>query len=127
MSDAPNRAEIDAKLDAANARTEARFASLQGDMDVRFVQMGGKIDSLSSDIRVLTSRVDETLKTMVSESKTTRGTMLVVGSTSILTVLGLIIMLWQATLSSQANMLAAFQSGISMIQLQPSGGPPTKQ
>jgi hypothetical protein len=41
-----SREEIDAKLEAAEARTEARFAQLSGTLDVRFANLDNKIDRL---------------------------------------------------------------------------------
>lgn len=126
MTDAPSRVEIDAKLEAAEGRTEARFAELKGDvnarfaemrgdMDVRFSQMNGKVDLLAHKIDGLTQLVDSTLKVVASENKSTRSTMIVTGIGSVLAVLALIITLWAAGLSMQANMLSSFQAGLSAV------------
>jgi len=47
MADQPSREEMNARLEAAEARTEARFAQLTGMLDVRLAVLDGKISLLT--------------------------------------------------------------------------------
>jgi hypothetical protein len=55
MAEPPSREEIDAKLEAAEARTEARLAQLAGTIDVRFANLDSKIDRLLDSVIRLSS------------------------------------------------------------------------
>ena len=111
----PSREEIAAKLEAAEARTEARFAQLTGTLDVRFANLDTKIDRLVNSVGQLSAVVDEAKKEGRADNKTTRWTIIVVVVASVLAGLAA---LW----TTQANLLAAFQAGLAVKTLQ--SGPP---
>ena len=111
----PSREEIAAKLEAAEARTEARFAQLTGTLDVRFANLDTKIDRLVDSVGQLSAVVDEAKKEGRADNKTTRWTIIVVVVASVLAGLAA---LW----TTQANLLAAFQAGLAVKTLQ--SGPP---
>ena len=135
MTDIPTRGEIDAKLQAAEARTETRYVELRADMDQRFMQMRAdmdtrftrlesKFDTLLGAVQGWGEEMRETRKAVVSENKTTRSTMIVTGLASVLAVLALVVTLWAAGLSVQANMLSSFQSGLSAVSTAITAKPP---
>ena len=109
MSD-PTREEIDAKLAAAEARTETRFTELSGKIDrladsiaVFASAIRGEIESLKSEVSGLKSDVDD----LRSDNKYTRWTIVVTVVASALAAIGA---LWV----TQANLLAAFSAGIAV-------------
>ncbi|KAA1057187.1 hypothetical protein [Azospirillum argentinense] len=122
MNDAPSRSEIDAKLEAAEARTETRFVQLQGDMDRRFTEMRAEMDQRFSGVeRRIDKLVDaaegwakemrETRQTVVSENKSTRLNLWIVAVSSVIAVgLGLY-SIHSLSIATQANMIAIFQAG----------------
>jgi hypothetical protein len=59
MTGPPSRQEIDAKLEAAEARTEARFTLLTGTLDVRFANLDNKVDRLVDTIGHLAGEISE--------------------------------------------------------------------
>jgi len=130
MSD-PTRQEIDAKLAAAEARTETRFTDLSGKIDrladslaVFASAIRGEIEGLKSEVSGLKSEVSG-LKSEVasvksdvanvksevdglrSDNKYTRWTIVV---TVVASALAAIAALWV----TQANLLAAFSAGIAV-------------
>jgi cell division protein FtsL len=130
MSD-PTREEIDAKLAAAEARTETRFTELSGKMD----RMADSIAVLGSTIRIELESVKSEIADVKSEiadvkadianvkadvanvksdvvdlrsdNKYTRWTIVV---TVVASALAAIAALWV----TQANLLAAFSAGIAV-------------
>lgn len=120
-----SREEIDAKLAAAEARTEARFAQLIGtidvrfaSLDVRFASLDNKIDRLANTVEQLTRQVQATegqltrqVEEVRSDNKTTRWTIIGVVVASVLAGLAAI---W----ITQGNMLAAFQSSLTVKTMQ---------
>ncbi len=103
MPDAPSRDEIAARLEAAEARTETRFAQLSGSLDLRFANLGQQIDQITTSINRLVSEVQE----VKADNKTTRMTTIV---TVIASVLAAIAAIWV----TQGNLLAAFQASIAL-------------
>lgn len=77
MTVPPSREEIDAKLEAAEARTQARFAQLAGTLDVRFANLDNKVDRLAGSIARPFTEVTESRREERAESRTTRITMIV--------------------------------------------------
>lgn len=93
----PTRAEIDAKLEAVEARTETRFARLEGKMDLLNQTMVGVANQMSE---------------VKSDNKNTRWT---IGITVAATMLAAIAALW----TTQANVLTAFQTGLAAHDARP--------
>lgn len=101
-----SREEIDAKLQAAEARTEARFAQLSGTLEVRFANLDNKIDKLVDSVSQLSKNVD----TVRADNKATRWTIVGVVVASLIAGLAAI---W----TTQGNMLAAFQASLAVKTL----------
>lgn len=130
MDDAPSRDEIAAKLEAAEARTEARISQLSGNLDgrfasldvrfasldVRFASLDHKIDSLADMVTNLTMAVKESRQEARAENSLTRKTIIAVSAGGILAGLAA---LW----TTQANLLASFQAGLALQQLHASAPP----
>jgi hypothetical protein len=110
MPDQPSREEINAKLEAAEARTEARFAQLGGTLDGRFAHLDTKIDQLVHTVTTLASGVSEIRNDVRSENRTTRWTIIGIAVGAAIAALAA---LW----TTQANLLAAFQSGVAVKAL----------
>jgi hypothetical protein len=113
MNDAPSRDEIAARLETAEARTEARFAQLTGSMDVRFASLEHKIDRLADTVTGLIGSVQEVKQDLKdvrqevkAEASLTRKTMIAVAVGGILAGLAA---LW----GTQANLLSAFEAGLA--------------
>jgi hypothetical protein len=123
--DAMNREEIEAKLEAVEARTETRFVELSGKIDRLgeiltgdhgvLAQMAGlradtfaQMASLRADtFAQMASLKTDTLAQMIAlkaDNKTTRWTVVVTVVTSVLAAAALV-------MSVQANLLSAFQAG----------------
>lgn len=126
----PSREEIDAKLEAAEARTEARFAQLTGTLDLRFSNLDHKVDRIADSVGFvsakmietadrLSAQLIETQREVRAENKTTRSTMIVTAIVSVITVIGILL---TVLLASQSNLLSAFQAGLAVktFQSQPS-------
>jgi hypothetical protein len=107
MADAPSREEIGARLEAAEARTEAKFAQLTGTLDVRFANLDNKIDRLIDVVGRLSSEVTR----VQADNRATRWTIITVVVASVLAGLAAI---WV----TQGNMLAAFQASLAVKTLQ---------
>lgn len=119
MNSTPSRDEIAARLEAAEARTEARFAQLTGTLDVRFANLDNKMDRLGELIERLSAEMGGVKAEMVgvkADNKFTRWTIVGVVVASILAGLAAI---WV----TQGNMLAAFQASLAVRTMQ--SGPPT--
>jgi hypothetical protein len=106
----PSRDEIAAKLEAAEARTEARIANLSGSIDVRFVTMDHKLDKIVDSLGGLASKIDG----VKADNKFTRWT--IVGIFVGATVAAL-----AALYATQANMLASFSAGLTALQVKVEG------
>jgi len=102
----PTREEIEAKLEAVEARTEARFTQLTGTIDVRFANLDGKIDRLVDSVWRLSEGVDAARKEGRADNKSTRWTIIIVVVASVIAGLAA---LW----TTQGNMLSAFQAGLA--------------
>ncbi len=111
MTDQVSREEINARLEAAEARTEARFAQLTGTLDVRFANLDSKIDRLVDLVGRLSTGVDEAKNEGRADNKTTRWTIIIVVVASVIAGLAA---LW----TTQANLLAAFQAGLAVKTIQ---------
>ena len=119
MSD-PTREEIDAKLAAAEARTETRFTELSGKID----RLADSIAVLGSTIRIELEGVKSDIANVKSDvadvrsdNKYTRWTIVV---TVVASALAAIAALW----ITQANLLAAFSAGIA-VRTETRESPPT--
>jgi hypothetical protein len=103
----PTREEIDAKLAAAEARNETRFVELSGKME-RIIEAVNRSNSdylrtageTKDDLRAVNQRI-------AAESKDTRH---VIIGTIIASVLAALAAIWV----TQANLIAAFQDGITL-------------
>ncbi len=98
----PTREEIDAKLQAAEARTEARFVSLDGKLDLVLNQISGFNDQVRDLKAEIKNDVKELRSEVRSENKTTRWTVFAIAVAALVGGLGA---LW----TSQSNLLSAFQ------------------
>jgi hypothetical protein len=107
MADSPSREEMAARLEAAEARTEARFAQLTGTIDVRFANLDNKIDRLVDSVGRLSSEVHR----VQADNRVTRWTIITVVVASVLAGLAAI---W----ITQGNMLAAFQASLTVRTIQ---------
>jgi hypothetical protein len=107
-----SREEMEAKLEAVEARTEARFAQLTGTIDVRFSNIENKIDRLADVVNIT-----------MAETKSTKLTVVVTTIVSVVTAIGIIL---AVLLASQSNLLSAFQAGLSVkvFQSQPPASKP---
>jgi hypothetical protein len=107
-----SREEMEAKLEAAEARTEARFAQISGTIDVRFSSIENKLD-----------RLTEVVNESMTETKSAKVTVVVTTIASILAAIGIIL---AVLLTSQSNLLSAFQAGLAVkvFQSQPSASKP---
>lgn len=121
MTDTPSRSEIDAKLEAAEARTETRFVSLQGDMDrrftdmrvdmdVRFTRLENKFDTLLRAAEGWGEEMRETRKAVVTENKSTRANLWIAAVGAVIAVVSAIYSIHSLNLATQANLLSAFQA-----------------
>jgi hypothetical protein len=113
------RSEIDAKLALVEARS-----------DIKFAELGGKIDHLILSIEGLgksTKEVENKLGTVITDNKNTRWTIAI---TVVASTLAALAALW----TTQSNLLGAFQTGLatrSAIESLPSaaqspGRPPNR-
>jgi hypothetical protein len=95
----PTHREIDAKFEAAEARAETRFVELSGKID----RVADSIGNLSSTVTSELQNVRTELRTVKSDNTFTRWTI-------VLAVLAAIGALWV----TQANLLTAFQAGLTL-------------
>ena len=102
---------MNARLEAAEARTEARFAHLTGTIDVRFANLDNKIDRLVESVGLVTNQMIEARKEVRAENKTTRWTIIGI---AVATVIAALAALWM----TQANMLASFQAALTVKAIQ---------
>ena len=118
MTDSPSRDEIDAKLDAAEARTEARIAHLSSAVEIRYSQLDHKVDSLAGKMDFLVSAMSEMkseIKTEIkTENRATRNMMWTASLGMLGIIVALVTWLYNAGLSEQANLLAAFQASLAV-------------
>jgi hypothetical protein len=107
-----SREEMEAKLEAAEARTEARFAQISGTIDVRFSNIENKLD-----------RLTDVVNDSMAETKSTKVTVVVTTIGSVLAAIGIIL---AVLLTSQSNLLSAFQAGLAVkvFQSRPSASKP---
>jgi hypothetical protein len=103
----PTREEIDAKLAAAEARTETRFVELSGKME-RIIDAVDR--SNAESLRRATETKDELRTVNQNLTKEGQDTRRVIIGGIIASVLTAVPLIW----ATQANLLAAFQSGISL-------------
>lgn len=90
--DHPTREEMNAKLEATEARLEVRFVQIDGKLD-RLVDKLGGLSGLLGDVR------DETKRTRI---------------TIVVTVVGAVVAGLAALYTSQSNLLQAFQTGLTV-------------
>ncbi len=75
---------VDAKLEAAEARTEARFTQLTGTIDVSFANLDGKIDRLIDSVWRLSEEIETARKENRADNKSTRWTIIIVVIVSVI-------------------------------------------
>lgn len=116
MSDDRSRdALIDAKLATVEARTETRFVELSGKID----RVVDSISSLGKEMSQRLGQVERELGTVRADNKTTRMTIVIAVAASVIAGIGAI---WV----TQANLLTAFQTGLSIKTEQPAPKAPAK-
>jgi hypothetical protein len=98
MADPPTREEVDAKLAALEARSEARLIELRSEMS----SVLEALQRLSADVR-------NDMAVTRSEGKSLRTTIFVTG-------IGLAIAIVAAVWTIQSDVLTAFQAGLSTVQ-----------
>lgn len=88
---------VDAKIAAAEARTDAKFATMQGDVRTGFAELAGKmdlilarIDGSNRETASLREEIKETKAAVRSENNSTRITMIVTAFGSVLAILGIL-------------------------------------
>jgi hypothetical protein len=113
MSDTPTRPELDAKLAAAEARTQTQIAELRGDLGAWRASLDHTISALVVKLGETSIAVAETKKVVQNESRTTRAAVWATAITSLLAVVAIMIGLVQINKAEEANLFAAFQSGIA--------------
>lgn len=106
MTAEPSREEIAARLEAAEARTETRFAQLSGTLDVRFANLDHKIDQLAESV----GQIAREVAAGRSEIRTARLAIVVAVVASVLAGLAVVFV-------TQSNMLAAFQASLAIKTL----------
>jgi hypothetical protein len=130
MADPLTRDEMNARLEAAEARTETRFAQLTGTVDLKFTQTDHKVDRIAANVQELSAVVHSAVTEMRADNKATIAVVKADGKstriavyTTILAVLALVAALWIAGVGVENNMLAAFQAGIGVRTLPPDAQP----
>jgi hypothetical protein len=113
MSD-PTREEIDAKLAAVEARTEARFVELSGKID----RVIDAISRSNTDFTTVAGQLRKEMGEVKTDNKNTRWT---ITATMILALLAAIAALWL----TQGNLLAAFQASLTLHEIS-NNQPPIK-
>lgn len=111
MTETPSREEINARLEAAEARTGTRFAQLTGTIDVRFANLDNKIDRLVESVGLLSTQMLDVRREVRAENKTTRWTIVGIAIAAVIAALAA---LW----ITQANMLASFQAALAVKTMQ---------
>lgn len=94
-STTPSREEIDAKLDAANARAEARITEMSGNIDLKFAHLENKLDALIGASNELKA-----------ETKFSRWT-----------IIGIVVAAMGVMFAAQANYISSFTAGIAAFQV----------
>lgn len=98
------RSVIDDKLDAVEARQDTKIAEVSGKLDLMFAEIkhqSGAFADLKSDVGELRTEVRE-------DYKGTRTTIIVTAIGSVLAIVALLY-------TSQANLLSAFQTGLTAV------------
>lgn len=111
----PTREEFDAKLATVEARAETRFTELGGKID----RVADSIMSLGSTMRSDLDDLRGEMRVVRSDNKFTRISIIVAMVASVLAGIGA---LWL----TQANLLAAFQAGLSVHET-PTSQPPNNR
>jgi hypothetical protein len=109
QSDEVGRAELDAKIAAAEARTGTTVTSLQGEMRVGFAELKG-------EMRLILERTDSIGRDVKTSRQWVIGTLIAVS----LAVAGIVFAVGQGTVSAvmsdRANILSAIQTTIGLTQ-----------
>lgn len=113
---ATERELVDAKLEAAEARTETRFVELTGKID----RLSDMVTNLATQVGNVRSDMREEIIEIKADSKFTRVSI-------ILAVVAAVLAGLAALYASQANLLAAFQAGLAGKQEIRSSVPPTSE
>jgi len=106
MSDAITRAEIDAKIALSEVRASAAYQAYASKVDAQVEAIRAQTADFRTEMR-------EEIAAVKADGKTTRATILVTAVATILTVIGLAYSLYQMNLAAQANLLSAFQAGLT--------------
>lgn len=101
-SDYATRELIDAKLQAAEARTETRITQLSGSLDLKVNHLENKIDQLVTAVNASTASFHDVKK----DNTFTRWT-----------IIAIVIAGAAAMYAAQANYIASFAAGISAFQV----------
>ena len=113
MADAPTREEINARLEAAEARTEARFTQLGATIEARSSVADHKIDLVSTKIDSLVTAFTEMKNDVKSDIKKTREVTITVGVSAVIAIIAVFVALWIAGINVEGNMISAFQAGLA--------------
>lgn len=97
---------VDAKLSAAEARTETRI-----------VELSGKMDRLTDLLTTSTVQLTQEVREVKADNKNTRWT---IGITVVVTIIAALAALW----TTQNNLIAAFSTGLGIHESQKTPTPP---
>lgn len=122
-----SREEMEARIDASEARIEGRIIGLEGKIELLIERNGAASKAFQDTVERLVERVNETReesRTLVekigTESATTRRATVWTGvGTAITILLGMAAIMYslqQLSASYQQNLLAAFQTGLTVKQ-----------
>ncbi len=112
MPDGPTRDEMAARLEAAEARTEARFSQLSAILERRFGQIEGKFGRMEAAFE----HVTDAITTLTGEVRESRRHALAMWLTVLIAVVGIGVAVWQGVISSQSALITAVQTGVAIQQ-----------
>ena len=114
MSDSPSRAEIDAELRAAEARTETRITQFASAMELRAATTDHKIDVLITKVDRLSANLSDERTERRADFKETRRTIWDVAIGAVIAIMILVAALYTAGLNEQANVISAFEAALGV-------------
>jgi hypothetical protein len=122
MSAAPTREEFDAKLAASEARNTLAATRVEAQLDLIAARIDGRFSNLESQLaetRVALTKLDERVSVESNLTRqghsTTRTTIVVTGVASVLSLAALVYSLQGISQSQHANLLSAFQAGLTAL------------